>query len=160
MHDVSEAQRQRCCGHFDDIESTDVCTDVPCYRRKQAAHWEGVSAKFVKADAKVLSVAEGQRLFKHGNLAYDGKYAAVDAVVPNDRERRTWDQLLDGVEKRPRLVVAPDLDGKPVKLYLESEVRQLVDRPTEAEEGEEPKKQPKAEAGESAAETAARIEAA
>lgn len=147
-------------GIFDDIESADVCTDVPCYRRKQAAHWEGVSAKFVKADAKVLSVAEGQRLFKHGNLAYDGKYVAVDAVVPNDRERRTWDQLLDGVEKRPRLVVAPDLDGKPVKLYLESEVRQLVDGPTEAEEGEEPKKGKKAEAGESAAETAARIEAA
>lgn len=111
-------------GVYDDLAGTsgDLCTDTVCYQAKARATWEEKAARHEKAGAEVLTPAEGKRLFStEGTLKYGTGFVAVDQPVQDDKQRRTWGEILEKAKEQPRLVVAPDAELKPSKLYREED---------------------------------------
>lgn len=144
-------------GLFDDLDGQDICTDTVCYQAKARATWEAKAEKFAKQDAQVLTLQEGKKLFRDGQLQYGTEYVDVDQPVHEDAKKRTWRQILEKAETPPRLVVAPDDTMAVHKLY------RLEDATKAAAELELPwakkqavkaeKKKPEARAEEDAART-------
>lgn len=107
-------------GLFEDLDGKDVCTDVACFRAKCRASWEAKADSYAKAGAKVLSLEEGQRLYRFSNaLVYGGTYVEADAPAEGDQKKRSWTEQIEklAVEKAPKLVVACDTEWALHRLY-------------------------------------------
>lgn len=107
-------------GLFDDLE-LDVCTDVVCYQEKARATWDAKAEKAAKQGAEVLTPAEGRRLFRDGVLQYGTGYVELDTPVHEDSKRRAWAEVLE--KATVQVVVAPDAELRPHRLYREAEAR-------------------------------------
>ena len=134
-------------GVFEDLTNSDWCTDVKCYAAKARATWDIKAAKHEKSGATVLGIDEGRKLFKTENaLGYGSKYVLADEPALEDRNKRTWAQLLEKVpeEDQPMLFVAPDLDMVPRKLFVEKDALHAIAKHLKlawAERGTEKKQQ-------------------
>ena len=107
-------------GLFDAKKGRPSCVNTACFEGKLKASWERKAEKARAAGAKVLSLAEGKKVMPHGSLPYGSRYCLADAVVQEDRQKRTWAQLVEALPKdaRPALHVLQDGDGKMRELYL------------------------------------------
>lgn len=108
-------------GLFEDLEAVDICTDVVCFQEKSKASWEAKAEKAAKQGAQVLGLAEGRKLFRDGVLIYGAGYVELDQPVHEDAKKRTWAELLEKAETTPQVVVAPDADLQPHRLYRQAE---------------------------------------
>lgn len=108
-------------GLFEDLEAVDICTDVVCFQEKSKASWEAKAEKAAKQGAHVLGLAEGKKLFRDGVLVYGAGYVELDQPVHEDAKKRTWAELLEKAETTPQVVVAPDADLQPHRLYRQAE---------------------------------------
>jgi ParB/RepB/Spo0J family partition protein len=93
----------------------DMCTDTGCFNLKLKAHYARQVERAEKSGAKVLSEDESARLFNRaGNIvwltsaAYN-KYVELKDQPSQDKEKRSWKQLLDG---HVGTVIAIDPQGK------------------------------------------------
>ena len=108
-------------GIFDDLERSSAwCTDTKCFDAKLRDAWSQKAAKAKERGAKVLGVAEGERLLGTGtSVPHSSRYVRATEAVSRDARRRSWKQLLDDVpaESRPQVVVAPNAKLVAVELY-------------------------------------------
>lgn len=104
---------------FGDVQRADVCTDPGCYAKKVAEHWKNAKEKAHAKGWDVMGVAEARKLFSTGALRPDAKWVELGAPCPEDKERRTWRQLMRGTDYA--VTIAQDSTGA---------VRELVDRDT------------------------------
>lgn len=105
------------------------CANPSCYDDKARAVWAKKTEAAKENGAKVLSLAEGQKLFgAGGHLPYGSRYVEADVVVQEDRQKRTWAQLLADVpeDAQPRLHLAQDREGKARELYLHADALKAV----------------------------------
>lgn len=111
-------------GLFDNVKAKPTCSNLPCFEGKVRAAWERDTAKAKAAGAKVLPISEGHKLFAHGTLGYDSRYVEAGQPVSEDRNKRTWGQLVGEMdsETSPLLHIAQDKTGAPRELYLRDEV--------------------------------------
>lgn len=119
---------ERMPGLFDSTTKKPQCANTTCFESKLAASFERKVAKYRAEGAKVLPLAEGAKALPNGNLPHSSKYVRADAVVQDDRKKRTWKQLVEEMpeEHRPQLIVAQGGDGKLAELYVEAKVLQAV----------------------------------
>lgn len=102
---------------FGDIDRQDICTDPVCFKSKVDAYWENVSTKARNDGHLTLSMNEGRKIYRYANaLTWDSKYLEVDAVCPDDKEKRTWRKMLG--DNLPQLYIVPDAEGRPHSLVL------------------------------------------
>lgn len=120
-------------GLFDDPRAKPACALPSCFDDKLRAAWTAKTAKAAAQGAKVLSLAEGKKLFPRpdSTLPYASKYVPADAVVQEDRQKRTWRQLLGDCdvtvdEGLPVLHLACGADGKARELYLEAKALECI----------------------------------
>lgn len=115
-------------GLFDDIKESNVCTDVACFKSKSEAAWQQQAEKALAKGHEVLSLSEGAKLYKTGALGYGSRWVEADAPAPNDKQKRTWRELVEKLpkEKRPAVTVAPNAKQKPIELYVGDEVTKLA----------------------------------
>lgn len=115
-------------GLFDDIKESNVCTDVACFKSKSEAAWQQQAEKALAKGHEVLSLSEGAKLYKTGALGYGSRWVEADAPAPNDKQKRTWRELVEKLpkEKRPAITVAPNAKQKPIELYVGDEVTKLA----------------------------------
>lgn len=112
-------------GLFDVSEKAPTCAKVDCFEQKLRITWEKKTEKARAAGAKVLGLEEGRKLFPYGdNLTYASRYVEADAVVQEDRSKRSWAQLVEELpeEVRPALHIAQDGKGKPHELLVKDKV--------------------------------------
>lgn len=109
-------------GLFDNPKAKPACANVSCFDGKLRAAWEKKSAKAAAAGAKVLTLAEGKKLFPREGAAlpYASRYVDANVIVQEDKAKRTWKQVLDEVpdDARPKLHLAQGVDGKARELYV------------------------------------------
>lgn len=106
-------------GLFDDIAESNVCTDTACYAEKATAAWSQRTEKAAKKGHEVLTLNESAKLYKAGALAYGSKFVEADAPAANDKQKRTWRELVAKLPEgaRPSVTVAAGAKGKPIELY-------------------------------------------
>lgn len=106
-------------GLFDDLTESNVCTDTACYAEKATVAWEERTMKARTKGLEVLTLNESAKLYKAGALAYGSKYVEADAPAANDKQKRTWRELVAKLpeEARPPVTVAAGAKGKPIELY-------------------------------------------
>lgn len=119
-------------GLFEDLKGAgQTCTDVGCFKLKQAAFWKRTAKKEEEKGAMVLSQEEGSKLFAFGDkVAYGSKYVELNEKNHADPKKRTWAELLESVpaDKAPPRVVAPDRGLNPHHLVdREALVKVLAD---------------------------------
>lgn len=105
---------------FSDLKRADVCTDVVCFRNKVDAHWEAIAEKAKSEGKKVLSLNEGRSIFRLGPPSWDSPWVELDQPVQEDRQKRTWRELLTAkLEKTalPVVHVAADRGGQAHELW-------------------------------------------
>jgi ParB/RepB/Spo0J family partition protein len=109
-------------GLFDSGKAAPQCANPSCYDDKARAVWAKKSEKAKEDGAKILPVAEGKKLFASGALPYSSRYVEASAVVQEDRQKRSWRQLVDEIpvdaDGRPQLHVAQDAAGGVRELYV------------------------------------------
>jgi len=107
----------------------DICTDTGCYDRKLRAHLDRQVKKAKGNGARVLSEEESAKLF---NTAGDSawlrheagqKYVQLEDQPYQDKERRSYKQLLDGSVET---IVAVDPFGKPYYLAPKDEAARVL----------------------------------
>ncbi|MFZ5440430.1 MAG: ParB/RepB/Spo0J family partition protein [Myxococcota bacterium] len=108
-------------GLFDDLKGQDICTDTTCYQAKTRATWEARAERYARQGAEVLTPSEAKKLFRDGALQHGTAYVAADQPINEDKQRRTWSDILEKAKQPPKLVVAPDADMKPRRLYRADE---------------------------------------
>lgn len=127
---------------FDDVKSADVCTNPPCFSKKQSAQFALDSKQHASAGDTVLSAAEAKKVFQvreyNGEvfLPYGSKYKAlqgneheVDDRAPYelDKKRRPWAELFGGEDKIP-VVLAKAPDGSTWKLVDVHKARKELEK--------------------------------
>lgn len=119
---------ERMPGLFDSVKRAPMCANPSCFDGKVKAAWEKKTAKASAAGAKVLTPAEGKKLYASGSLPYSSRYVEADQPVQEDRQKRSWRQLVDELpqEARPQLHVAQDAEGGPRELYVRDRVLDAV----------------------------------
>lgn len=97
---------------FADVESSDVCTNTPCYKKKVAADFKRRS-ELAKADGHtVMKDTKAERLFRDGKLSeYNQDFVDIDAPCPTDKKGRSWNDVL-GEHVPDKLTQARDDKGK------------------------------------------------
>lgn len=113
-------------GLFDNAKGKPMCALPSCFEDKLKAAWLAKTAKMAAAGAKILSLAEGKKLFPRADsqLSHGSRYVEADAMVQKDKSKRTWRQLLGDCDVTPEeglpvLHVACGADGKARELYVE-----------------------------------------
>lgn len=111
---------ERMPGLFDGTKRAPMCANPGCFDGKVKAAWEKKTEKARDAGAKVLTPAEGKKLYASGTLPYSSRYVEADMPVQEDRQKRSWRQLVDELPQdvRPQLHVAQDAEGGPRELYV------------------------------------------
>ncbi len=97
---------------FADVESADVCTHTPCYKKKVAADFKRRS-ELAKADGHtVMKDSKAEKLFYEGKLStHNQDFVDIDAPCPTDKKGRAWNDVL-GEHVPDKLVQARDDKGK------------------------------------------------
>lgn len=102
-------------GLFDDLPSQagEHCTDVLCYGRKAEAAWTALATLESAKGLRVLSLAEGAKVFQPGSGAlpmWGSEWVALDGPCHADPKQRTWRELLSKLPaaERPEEVLCPD----------------------------------------------------
>lgn len=116
-------------GLFDQVKGPPMCARPACFESKLKLAWVKKTEKATAAGAKVLSLAEASKLFPRGGttLPYACRYVDAHAVVQEDRQKRTWAQLVEEMPgERPLLHVAQDGEGKARDLYVGDKVLAAV----------------------------------
>lgn len=116
-------------GLFDNAKAKPMCGRPECFEDKALASWLARTAKQKAAGAKVLSLAEGRKLFGHGNaLPSSSRYVEASDKPAKDKGGRTWSELADDVtpEHRPQLHLAQDNAGKVRSLYVTDQVMEAA----------------------------------
>lgn len=90
-------------GLFDDVQSADVCTDPVCFRAKVDAHWQ---RRRPELEAKGVRILEGKAAAR---VLYSGDFTRLGSHCYDDPKRRTYRQLLKGVDVER--VIAREADG-------------------------------------------------
>ncbi len=82
---------------FDDIDSKDICTDPDCYEQKKAAHAARIAAEAQARGLRVISGKEAREVCPNGVPLHRGyEFVSLDACCDDDREGRTYRELLEG----------------------------------------------------------------
>lgn len=114
---------------FSDVKGADVCTDVACYRKKEAAHQAKERAE---AEARGITIIEGREARElmpsswssrvEGHLRLDDK-----ADSPTDKPlRAVLKTALASGEIKPIYVANPHRDGELVAVLPTDQVAQLL----------------------------------
>jgi ParB family chromosome partitioning protein len=73
----------------------DVCTDLPCFRRKLAVHREKLAADILASGGMILTEHQSNEMYKGSSqLPWNSRFIDVDTPCYDDPERRTWRRLL------------------------------------------------------------------
>lgn len=151
-------------GLFDAKSKAPMCANPSCFDDKLRAAWAKRTAKAAEQGAKVLTLAESARLFPRGGttLPYSTRYVDGDTVVHEDKDKRTWLQLVEEIpaEHRPVVHLAQDGEGKARDLFVQSKAveaiakhlrlrwaKKRLEADTEEEEATETDKKPLGDVG-------------
>lgn len=120
---------------FGDLKDRDLCTDPVCFRAKRDVAWKREVATFEAKGATVLSTAESERVvhsYGSGRETWiQGGYVRPHEKPPGGK--KTWGELVKGSLAKAKDAEAPavfiarhPVTGKPVRLWKESQVKDLV----------------------------------
>ena len=107
---------------FPDIKSADVCTDPPCYKDKEGAHWDRVQAKAMTAGKKMLPKGD-KDVIQWGYTAGD-KYADLKARNYQAPNQETWGKLLG--KDAPQVFLGRDHKQKVYELVLRKDAEKVI----------------------------------
>jgi ParB/RepB/Spo0J family partition protein len=98
---------------FGDVDDADTCTDVACFRSKEAAVYALRISRAEATGQRILSADETKAILPsaHG-LSYFAPYVDLDTVCLDDPMRRTWRELAG---KRDDVVIAKS--AKSARVY-------------------------------------------
>lgn len=90
---------------FDDVKSTDVCTDPDCFQAKRLAQTAREAAKVVAAGGQVITGKAAEKLAAYGiqNYTTIPGYTQLDKTCYDDPENRTYREIL-GDDLTPTLI--------------------------------------------------------
>lgn len=99
---------------FNDVPSTDVCTNPPCFETKKNADWKRKSAEAKKDGKEVLSEDEAEKIFNGDRIAYGAPFYDLKAEAdwefqPKKGKRKTWGDVLG--KETPAITLAKDDGG-------------------------------------------------
>lgn len=109
---------------FEDVKSADVCTDLPCFAKKRAAHEKRQFKELKGAGAKALSSAEAKKVIVKPHYAggqpwigHAAPYVDLDSKCFDDAKNRTFRKLL---EPEPEEVTLAEAHGARFQLIPKS----------------------------------------
>ena len=109
---------------FPDIKSADVCTDPPCFKDKQDAHWERTKLQ-AKADGKkILSDAKASKVVPYGYVSVR-KYLKLTDCNYDAPKHETYKELLG--KEAPQIFLARDKQNRVHDLVFRREARALIE---------------------------------
>jgi len=79
---------------FGELKSTDLCTDPDCFDKKSNAAWDKQCAEAKKRGSAILSEKEAKQIFYSAGSPPSGGYVALDSKCFDDKQGRTFRQLL------------------------------------------------------------------
>jgi ParB/RepB/Spo0J family partition protein len=108
---------------FGDLKRPDVCTNPKCFNCKTDAHFARLQKAAEAEGKKILSAEEAREIFENDNrLWFDSPYVKL-SEQPDRAEVRadvkkipSWKKLLENLESKPAIVIAPDPRGRIVEL--------------------------------------------
>ena len=107
---------------FPDIKSADVCTDPPCYKDKEGAHWDRVQAKAMTAGKKMLPKGD-EDVIQYGYTA-GNKYVDLKARNYEAPEHEPWKKLLG--KDTPQVFLGRDHKQKVYELVLRKDAEKVI----------------------------------
>lgn len=113
---------------FADLKNHDICTDVPCYRKKEDAWWAAKVAASKAGGQAVLSAAESKQVFTEygGGVHHSAGYVLADAQCSEDEKWRSYRTLL-GKSAKAHTVLARSPKGEIVELLPKEGLKKLLD---------------------------------
>jgi ParB/RepB/Spo0J family partition protein len=120
---------------FADIKGADVCTDPPCYHRKEAAHTAQVLASAQANGQTVIDGREAKALMPNSWGGVDGYLRLDDASdSPTDKPlRKLIGKQLDAAGILPTLIANPHKGGELVAVLPKTQVAELLSAASHAE---------------------------
>ena len=113
---------------FEDLLVTkadaDLCTDPGCYKTKADAAKQREVAKVKEKGGTTLSDEEAAKVFTYGVLRTDAKYLDISAKCYDDKQQRTWKQIL-GKHVKPVVTFNP-MTSHRVELIAKADVKQAL----------------------------------
>lgn len=99
---------------FNDVPSTDVCTNPPCFELKKKIDWQHKAAEAKKVGREVLSEEESEKIFNGDRIGWNAPYVDLKAeadheLQPQKGKRKTWGEVLGKLA--PPVVLAKDDGG-------------------------------------------------
>jgi len=133
---VAEAGSCRTCskrtGHnpdlFSDVQGADVCTDPPCYHRKEEAHSALMLANAQANGQTIIEGREAKALMPNSWGGVDG-YLRLDEVQdsPTDTPlRKLLDKQLEAEGIKPTLIANPHKAGELIAVLPNTQVADLL----------------------------------
>lgn len=120
---------------FSDVKGADVCTDPPCYHRKEAAHTAQVLASAQANGQTVIDGREAKALMPNSWGGVDGYLRLDDASdSPTDKPlRKLIGKQLDAAGILPTLIANPHKGGELVAVLPKTQVAELLSAASHAE---------------------------
>lgn len=120
---------------FADIKGADVCTDPPCYHRKEAAHTAQVLASAQANGQTVIDGREAKALMPNSWGGVDGYLRLDDASdSPTDKPlRKLIGKQLEAAGILPTLIANPHNGGELVAVLPKTQVAELLSAANHAE---------------------------
>jgi ParB/RepB/Spo0J family partition protein len=113
---------------FADVAGADVCTDPPCYHRKDAAHTAALLATAQANGQTVIAGREAKELMPNGWGGVDGYLRLDDASdSPTDKPlRKLIGKQLEAAGIMPTLIANPHKDGELIAVLPKTQVAELL----------------------------------
>lgn len=110
---------------YPDMESADVCTNLPCLKKKESAHQKRAEAKFAAQGQTLLKPRQAANVVtSEGNLTFQGREKFLPLNEKLEGSRKTVGEILEkaGVEHEVVVAQVPDGKSKTVPLTPVNEV--------------------------------------
>lgn len=114
---------------FADVKGADVCTDPPCYRRKEQAHADAQLQAARDSGAEIIEGREARRLMPHGwSTRVEGHLRLDDASdsPTNQPLRKLIGKQMAAAGITPVLVANPHREGELIAVLPAEQVTQLL----------------------------------
>lgn len=122
-------------GLFPDVQSADVCTNLPCLKKKCDAHQKREAAKFAEKGQTLLKPKQAERVLNYAGTALSDQareqYVPLNEKIPG--KKVTYGELLEKQGVEHEVVVAKGAKTVPLAPLNDAVVKALNDAGVECE---------------------------